>query len=279
MTDPVRLACGVPTQARYRDLLESPDFKDLETFSRGFLLRNRAALKGYSRRWSSDPLHHWSRQWEYPFVLQWLDWALHAASQGEARILDAGSGVTFFPYFLADRFPKAELVCLDMDRRLEFAHARIVEPSRGRVCFRTGGIQSMAEGDGAFDSVYCISVLEHTEDHERVIREFRRVLKPGGLLVVTFDISLDGEARVPVDVAESLLALLKFHFEPCEPCPGARESLSDDVVTTAFIRDSGLATRPWRHPWMSAMRDLLRGRRPRRLFKDLTFYCAAFRRV
>lgn len=279
MTPPVRLACGVPTRARYRALLESPDFKDLEAFSRRFLLRNQSPLRGYSRRWSSDPLHHWSRQWEYPFVLQWLDRAIDTAPPGGVRILDAGSGVTFFPFYLADRHPRIEVVCLDTDRRVEAAYSRILEPSRTRVSFKTGEIQRMAEGDGTFDAVYCISVLEHTGDYERVIQEFRRVLKPGGWLIVTFDISLDGEAQVPVDTAESLLARLKAHFEPCEPCPGVRESLSEDVVTTTFIRDTGLATRPWRHPWLSAMRGLLQGKRPRRLFKDLTFYCGAFRRV
>jgi SAM-dependent methyltransferase len=38
---------------------------------------------------------------------------------------------------------------------------------------------------GAFDSVLCTQVLEHVADIDLVVREIRRVLKPGGMLVVS----------------------------------------------------------------------------------------------
>lgn len=278
MNHSATLASGIPTHAHYRALLESSDFRDLESFSNEFLARNRSALRAYSRRWSSDPLHHWSRQWEYPYVWRRLEAMGYTPPGATVRILDAGSGVTFFPFFLAARFPQVEVVCLDCDKRLERIHARIVEAARSRTRFKMGGIQRIDEPDASFDAIYCISVLEHTEDYEQVIHEFRRILKPGGKLIATFDISLDGAAQVPVDVAEALLGLLKAHFNAEEPCPAVRDSISKDSVTTTFIRDTGLATRPWRHPWLSAMRSLLQGKPPKRLFKDLTFYCGTFNR-
>jgi len=39
--------------------------------------------------------------------------------------------------------------------------------------------------DGSFDCVLCSEVLEHVEDDTKAITELRRVLKPGGTLVIT----------------------------------------------------------------------------------------------
>lgn len=46
-------------------------------------------------------------------------------------------------------------------------------------------ITDMAFPDRAFDCVLCSEVLEHVPDDERAIAELRRVLTPGGTLVVT----------------------------------------------------------------------------------------------
>lgn len=39
--------------------------------------------------------------------------------------------------------------------------------------------------DASFGSVVCIELLEHVEEPERVIREIHRILRPGGLLILT----------------------------------------------------------------------------------------------
>jgi SAM-dependent methyltransferase len=38
--------------------------------------------------------------------------------------------------------------------------------------------------DGSLDTVFCISVLEHLRDDRLALAEFRRILRPGGALVV-----------------------------------------------------------------------------------------------
>src|SRR4051794_25299068 len=41
-----------------------------------------------------DALMHFSRQWEYPYA--WTN-----IGRGRGRLLDAGSGITFFPFLMA----------------------------------------------------------------------------------------------------------------------------------------------------------------------------------
>jgi SAM-dependent methyltransferase len=50
--------------------------------------------------------------------------------------------------------------------------------------------------DAAFDVVTCSEVVEHLESCRGVIREAQRVLKPGGLLVVTTPNVLNARSRV-----------------------------------------------------------------------------------
>jgi 2-polyprenyl-3-methyl-5-hydroxy-6-metoxy-1,4-benzoquinol methylase len=46
-------------------------------------------------------------------------------------------------------------------------------------------ITSIPEPDASFDAILCTEVLEHVPDPVTVLRELARLLKPGGLLIVT----------------------------------------------------------------------------------------------
>src|SRR5579864_9488916 len=48
--------------------------------------------------WPRDPLHCWSRIWEYPYVYRNIQ---NLAAGSPFRIADIGSGVTFFPFVVA----------------------------------------------------------------------------------------------------------------------------------------------------------------------------------
>lgn len=58
-----------------------------------------------------------------------------------------------------------------------------VRPSRG--VHVVGDAQALGLADSSFDVVLCTEMLEHVPEPQRAIDEIRRVLRPGGLLLLT----------------------------------------------------------------------------------------------
>lgn len=50
-----------------------------------------------------------------------------------------------------------------------------------------GNIYELPYGSHKFDSVLCLGVIENLPNHEVIFAEFRRVLKPGGQLIISLD--------------------------------------------------------------------------------------------
>ena len=106
---------GFPSIESYNKLLESSLFLSMELFSNQFLAQNKSALKIYSKKWVPDPFHQWSRQYEYPFVYYYVLDYINNRQKSDIKILDAGSGMTFFPYYLASIAPNIQIFCCDYD--------------------------------------------------------------------------------------------------------------------------------------------------------------------
>jgi SAM-dependent methyltransferase len=250
------LAAGIPSIADYKQLLRSTGFAEVERYSDGFLAKHRSALAPYSRKWVSDPLHQWSRQWEYPFTLSRISAELGPIKPGEpARILDAGSGVTFLPFLLAETFPNATVSCCDWDSSLAPIFDAINAKAPSRVEFRTADLHELPYEPAEFDLVYCVSVLEHTDRYPAIVDEFHRVLRPCGRLVVTVDLSASpGDA----DGIHELLAALgkKFRDDDMDPL---RHWASGDRLTTTYAAGLDRRLLPWRHPLLHRLACLLSG--------------------
>jgi len=103
------------------------------------------------------------------------------------RILDAGCGTAGFATYLATL--GNTVVGLDSEdfgagmlrAALDFARSQ-----RAQVGIVHGDLHHLPFADGSFDLLVMNSVLEHTADPLRVLREARRVLVPGGLAFVDF---------------------------------------------------------------------------------------------
>lgn len=270
---------GVPTNQRYREALRSELFTEIEAFAEAFRRQHADILaRSYARRWVSDPFHQWSRQWEYPFV---ADKLRHIVSDSpSARILDAGSGVTFFPYFLGDAHRGVEIDAIDSDTSFTAAFRALNERHDTTVDFRPGDLRGLPLQCAEYDAVYCLSVLEHTREYQTIAQEFQRVLKPGGTLIVSFDISLDGNRNVPVPQARQLVDTLDRHFRRDEEPPGDLEAalVNTDIVTTRTIGRENPELLPWRYPpLVHQLHSWIRGTGFPSWPPELTVYCGVWR--
>ena len=162
-------------------------FGELEEFSNRYI-KEMLKIGGYPAAypWPVDNLHNWSRWWEYAFV--WLNLKRLVAKKKTIRVLDIGSGLTFFPFFLADK--GFEVTTIDIDARIKkWAEAALVKQKPG---FVTGDVTKTKFNSHSFDVITNISVIEHVDNKVGAIVEMYRLLQPDGMIVNTLDISLDG---------------------------------------------------------------------------------------
>jgi SAM-dependent methyltransferase len=264
----MNLDSGIPTAEGYTACVASPLFKGLEQYSDAFLRRNRAHLLWYSLRWSEDPLNHSTRRWEYPYARERL------AKRDNRRILDAGSGITFFPYYLMDSNPGVAVTCCDRDGYIGEVYAKINKNQDRKVEFEQCDLSRLPFPDQSFDSAYCISVLEHTGEREAIVREFRRVLKPGGQLIVTFDISLDGSKDIPVSDANALLQVLSSNLRQIDHA--ALDVARSDIYLAdqSVVNGEGLSVWKLYRRSLGLAKSLVAGRSPRS--GPMTVYCGEF---
>jgi len=188
-----KLKSGIATKETMNQALTSNEFAKMVNYSNNYLKNNEKNLQGY--RWIKDALHQWSRQYEYVFTYQ----VINSLFPQGAKILDAGSGITFFPFFLGTTH---EVTCVDADNYINiFNNINITQNTSVR--FQQGNLQKLNYEDNSFNVIYCISVLEHTNKYPDILEEFHRVLDSNGLLIITFDISLDS-AKYGISESDSI---------------------------------------------------------------------------
>ena len=109
--------------------------------------------------------------------------ALRRLMPGE-RVVDAGSGGGFDCFIAADQVgPTGRVIGVDMtEEMLEKARANADRLGLEKVIFRQGVIEEMPVEDESADVVISNGVINLCADKARVLREIRRILRPGGYL-------------------------------------------------------------------------------------------------
>jgi ubiquinone/menaquinone biosynthesis C-methylase UbiE len=114
---------------------------------------------------------------EVETLIAWLD-----IRPGD-RILDVGCGDGFYD----DRMGRlgASVVGIDVnERRLATARKRHLT---GRTEFLHMDAEDMRFGDASFDKAVSFCVIEHFDRDDRVLEHLGRVVRPGGMLVLSAD--------------------------------------------------------------------------------------------
>lgn len=104
------------------------------------------------------------------------------AMPADIRILDAGCGTGEGSSRLAEEFPRAQVLGVDIiEKHLDLArtrHARLAD----RLRFEYRSIFDLGLPDGSFDLTVCRHVLHSIPHAERVLAELARVTRAGGRL-------------------------------------------------------------------------------------------------
>lgn len=105
--------------------------------------------------------------------------------QAGASVLDVGSGPGTITIDIARRVRPGVVVGVDASTEVVASAAGLASSERvDNVEFRVGDAYALDLGDAAFDVVHAHQLLHHLARPVDALREFRRVVKPGGLLAV-----------------------------------------------------------------------------------------------
>lgn len=274
----MKLRSGIPLIADLSALQADPLYQTHVDFNKAFLENHGKALAGYGNHWGQNPFTMWSRRWEYPYVIQKvLDYAATRDPNDALRMLDGGSGVTYVPYFLTEKLPNLSVICCDTDTSyVPMFDAINANTAHKRVRFQEAMLQKLPFDDKTLDVVACISVLEHTDNYGQIVTEFARVLKPGGQLVVTFDLSLDGKFTLSRTTAAELLGTIEKHFDisNLSALPElARMEKTEPLLTTDYVKKTNPELLPWRYPLLKGVHDLVKGHGWTGGFRSKAVYC------
>jgi SAM-dependent methyltransferase len=133
-------------------------------------------IEEYARIAAAEDDHWWYRSTR-ALMAQLLQPWLASRSPSTTRILDAGCGPGGNGAWLADR---GTVTGVDVAMEaLEFVRAR--RPTTTPV---RGGLTDLPLRDGSFDAAIAITVLYTVRDDLSAIAELRRVLRPGGVVLV-----------------------------------------------------------------------------------------------
>ncbi len=152
------------------------------------------------------------------------DFAGHFRLQPGDRVLDAGCGSgRLVPVICEIIGPDGSLVELDFAPGMLQVGRR--KPHGPNVSFTEGDAHALPLPDNDFDKVIALALLPHLTDKDRALREFRRVLRPGGLLVIAHQM---GRA-----------ALDRLHGESSEPV--RRDRLPESRVLSELLEATGFS--------------------------------------
>ena len=120
-------------------------------------------------------------------------------------VLDAGTGFGQYAYFIVRNFPQARVDAVDVKQDYLDRAQRFLDrtPYADQVTWAWDDLTAL-EAEGPYDLILSVDVMEHIEDDRAVFRNFERVLRPGGHVVINTP-SDQGGSDVQADADESFI--------------------------------------------------------------------------
>lgn len=95
------------------------------------------------------------------------------------RLLDAGCGLGVLLRIIQSHLPQLELHGVD------FSSVAIERIRAMGFLGKHTMLPDLPYGDVLFDAIVCTEVLEHLDDPNKMVRSLRRVIRPGGRLIIS----------------------------------------------------------------------------------------------
>ena len=108
-----------------------------------------------------------------------------ASNPGANQVLDAGSGFGQYVYGMAKKYPDWEIVGLDVkEEQIADCNDFFQKAGLHQARFELADLTQLSYVD-QFDLILCVDVMEHIEEDRKVLNNYYRALKPGGMLLIS----------------------------------------------------------------------------------------------
>lgn len=110
---------------------------------------------------------------------------LDLKNQKNGKILDAGCGIGGTSLYLAKKYPKIEFIGISIGRKqIDFANNFAKDNKISNVKFIYRDYLNTNFPDNTFNGIFALESASYALDHKKFINEMKRILKPGGRLVI-----------------------------------------------------------------------------------------------
>lgn len=125
-----------------------------------------------------------TRRWLHRTRRDWIIGAIrrHLPANGEKKALEVGPGSGIYLPVLASLFDRVCAVDIEV---CFLDHARGLASVHPNLSLQVDDITRSKIADESFDLILCSEVIEHISDCDRAFREMHRLLKPGGVLILS----------------------------------------------------------------------------------------------
>lgn len=113
-----------------------------------------------------------------------LPWTL-MGERLSGSVLEIGCGTGAMAAQILRRFPTVSLTATDVDPRMVERAREVLSPFEERAALQHADATALPYSEAEYDAVISILMLHHVGAWERALAEATRVLKPGGLLLVS----------------------------------------------------------------------------------------------